>query len=325
MSTLRATAPDHLSDVAGNGRREPVGTAGGRRLTDESGYTHYRIGEVRVALRSDRPDVLEEFASLYSPTAAPSDEVTSDCDVIHMEVRQHRSLLGMRRFEVLGDNVSVKTVRSRRELLPYLEWGINYRLIARPSRYLLIHAASLARNGQGYIFCGASGAGKSTLAAALIARGWTYRCDEFALIDRQTLRMHAFPKALCIKAGSFPLMAKLNLPLRRDRCYVKALKGRVGYVNPPSASQPGGDTSVPVKHVFFPMFRGGTQPRLFDVSPAKATMILAGQALNRSTVGPQTIPLLSRVVSDAPCYGLESGTLESTCEMIESATAPAGK
>ena len=29
---------------------------------------------------------------------------------------------------------------------------------------------------------GDNGAGKSTLAAGLVARGWTYMCDEFALI-----------------------------------------------------------------------------------------------------------------------------------------------
>ncbi|MEX2216253.1 MAG: hypothetical protein WD768_19235 [Phycisphaeraceae bacterium] len=286
---------------------------------DREGYSHYRIGEVRLALRSDLPDVLEEFAWLYAPIDPASAAPTDDSTVIRMEVRQgRRTAFGRRTYEISGDGVAIKTVRSRRELLPYLEWGINYRLIARASRFLQLHAASLVRRGKGFIFCGMSGAGKSTLAAALLSRGWTYLCDEFALIHRQTHRLHAFPKALCIKAGSFDLVGRMGLPLVGGRCYVKALKGRVAYVNPPRRSLPKAGAATAINYIFFPSYTGNASPRTSAVKPARAMMALASQALNRNVVGLDTVPILSRIVRDAQCYSLESGPLEATCELIES-------
>ena len=49
---------------------------------DDDGYTHFRIGEVKLALRSDVRNVLDEFKDLYSPidpdeSDSPGDETNT--------------------------------------------------------------------------------------------------------------------------------------------------------------------------------------------------------------------------------------------------------
>lgn len=110
-------------------------------------------------------------------------------------------------------------------MLPYLEWGIHWRVISGRPEHLQIHAASLMRDGKGVVLAGASGFGKSTLAAGLLSRGWDYLSDELGLIDPQTLWVHGFPKALRIKRGAFKLIEDLNLPLWRRRSRGRPARG----------------------------------------------------------------------------------------------------
>jgi hypothetical protein len=45
-----------------------------------------------------------------------------------------------------------------------------------------VHAACVASGGEGMLLCGVSGAGKTTLAYACARRGWTYVCDDTAIL-----------------------------------------------------------------------------------------------------------------------------------------------
>jgi HprK-related kinase A len=203
-------------------------------------------------------------------------------------------------------------------VLPYLEWGIDWRVIATRTEYLQLHAATLPCDGQAVVFAGPSGTGKSTLAAGLLARGWSYLSDEFALIDTDTLHVHSLPKALCIKAGSFSAVEHLNLPLWRRRHYVKAFKGRVAYVKIQNLAHQVDVSPRPVRFVVFPRYAEGSKARLYPVSRARAAFSLTGYAFNRNAFGSRTITILSEVVRNAECFGLQFGPLDETCDLVES-------
>ncbi|MCH8830719.1 MAG: hypothetical protein IID45_14170, partial [Planctomycetes bacterium] len=145
----------------------------------------FRIGNICVSLRSDVDDAVDDFIALYEDyrqAHSPGDRV------IEMEVRTAgRRPWRRRRFAIWGDGERIFQNRRRDEILPYLEWGINRRIMCTRLEYVQVHAASLVRHGKGVIIAGDSGRGKSTLAAGLLARGWKYCCDEFALIDPDTL------------------------------------------------------------------------------------------------------------------------------------------
>ena len=274
-----------------------------------------KFGDIAVSVRSDDDQIVHDFAELYRESLC---EEAAESHLIRMEVlRSKRFWPRGRRYDVYGDGAAVCRNRRLQEVLPYLEWGINWRVIVTRSDYLQLHAASLARDGQGVVLAGTSGVGKSTLAAGLLARGWGLFSDEFALIEPQTLRLHAFPKAVCIKSGSFDIVKGLNLRIARDRPYVKVLKGAVGYINPADVPGRGATVPCPIKLILFPRYSGYDTPQLLPLPRARAAFILAGQAMNRKEFGHRTVPVLNQVVRGARCYGLDTGRVDLTCEMIE--------
>ncbi|MCG8408369.1 MAG: hypothetical protein MI923_24475 [Phycisphaerales bacterium] len=277
---------------------------------------HFRIGAIDLSLRSELDEVVQEFAALYRPFRKDGNDSDNS---IEMEVRSdRRAWYGRRRYHVFGDDRTIGRSRRRPEVMPYLEWGINRQVIARHGEFLQVHAASLARGNAGVIFAANSGSGKSTLAAGLLSRGWKYLSDEFALIDAETQWLHPFPKALCIKSGAFKVVEQLNLHPWQRRYYVKAFKGRVGYLRPHDVSDQPLASPSPIRFVIFPKYIEGAHPRLFPLSRAQAAFSLAKYVMNSGTFGNRSASLLADVVRQAVCFGLESGPLEATCDLIES-------
>lgn len=287
-----------------------------RFSADSERFVQRRIGEIDVTVTGDAEDVLDDFAALYGANATGHETVGSS---IRMEVRMsRRAAFGRSRYTIFGDGKELFSDRRSLDVLPYLEWGINWRVIERCAAYLQLHAATLSFEGQGVVLVGNSGVGKSTLAAGLVSRGWTYLSDEFALIDPDTLRLHPFPKAMCIKAGSFDLIERLNLPLWRRRHYVKAIKGAVGYIRPQDFAPGVVPLPCPIRFVVFPKYGEGEEPRLYPIPPAHAGFRLAGHAFNRKAFGTRAVSILSEIVRDAECLGLVSGPIEETCDLVES-------
>ena len=283
---------------------------------DRERFVQRQIGDIDVTVSGDAKDVLDDFAALYAVNETCRETLGPS---IRMEVRMsRRTPFGRSRYTILGDGKELFSDRRSLDVLPYLEWGINCRVMERCTAYLQLHAATLSFEGQGVVLAGNSGVGKSTLAAGLVSRGWTYLSDEFALIHPATLRLHPFPKALCIKAGSFDVIKRLNLPLWRRRHYVKAFKGAVGYVRPQDFAPGVVPTPCPIRFVIFPKYGNGEEPRLFPISPGHACFSLAGHAFNRHVFDQRVVPILSEVVRRAECLGLVSGPIDETCKLIES-------
>jgi hypothetical protein len=68
--------------------------------------------------------------------------------------------------------------------------------------YLLIHAAVVSKEGDGYIIIAPSGFGKTTLVLELLSRGYKFLSDEFCLIRSSDFYIDAFPRKLGVKANS---------------------------------------------------------------------------------------------------------------------------
>ena len=281
----------------------------------DDGCVQLAIGEFGVRVRSEFDQALGDLATLYR--GYPQNGTTGG--LIRMEVTAgRRTGLGSRRYTITGDGRQYIGDCHRREVLPYLEWGINSRVIDGHPEYLQLHAAALERNGCGVLFVGGSGCGKSTLAAALLSRGWHYLSDELALIQPETLRVHGFPKALCIKEGSFALMKELDLPLWRRRHLVKTFKGPVGYINPRQVNPAGVAESAPVGQVVFVRYVPGREARFYPVSRAQAVFSLTAYTLNRHQFGPPALSVLGDLVRTAGGIDLNVGPLQQTCRLIES-------
>jgi HprK-related kinase A len=75
------------------------------------------------------------------------------------------------------------------------EMGMNLQMALGQKTYLLLHAASVEKDGRALLMTGDSGAGKSTLGALLGERGWRFMGDEFALLGLDDGLLYPFPRA----------------------------------------------------------------------------------------------------------------------------------
>ncbi|MBL4702490.1 MAG: hypothetical protein JKX85_14670 [Phycisphaeraceae bacterium] len=285
-------------------------------------FLRLNIGPMQVAVRSCLDQFTKDLSELYSHVRQPDiyENQLDRQNMLVLEAVPSPSINPFyKRYTVKGDGEDLFVHLKQNEVLPYLEWATNWRVMARCPEFLQIHAASLSLNGKGLILAAASGSGKSTLSAALMSRGWRYLCDEFALIHQQTLQLHAFPKAICIKEGSFSILDELGMPRWERKHYVKAFKGNVAYVRPSKLSQQNLTATYPVQRIVFPRYVAHHQPVLREMSRSEAAIELAELSFNRHTFGgQQTIDTLTEVCRNARCYRLETGDIHRSCEMIES-------
>lgn len=280
-----------------------------------------RLGPVDVVVRSDLAGIREGLAEIHGDSER---HVCEPVDPIRIEVRKSgHGGLWRSRYSVWGDGTELFPDCRPREVLPCADWAINHRVVARCRQYLQLHAATLARSGMGFVFAGPSGSGKSTLAAGLLARGWELLSDEILLLDPVRFLAQPLPKALCVKAGSFPLVRELGLPLWTNRLCEKGGKGCVGYIPVRRERGDGEPVARPVGVVCLTSHVAGSTPRAEPVPPAEAAFELSRLVFNREDFGLRTTSLIAHIVRAAACYRLTTSSLPATCDLIESLRSPA--
>jgi HprK-related kinase A len=282
---------------------------------DDTQAKHFRIGVVQVSLSTPLRGVLRQYANLYRhfETDEPADRE------ICVEVRPTRfSLRHRRRYEVsVNKRLQFEPTR-REEILPYVDWAVNWEVPRVMPEYLQLHASSMEVDGAGVIFPGHSGCGKSTLTAGLLTRGWRYLCDEFALIHADTLALHPYPRAICIKKPSYPVVESLGLKIRGRRYYVKSFKGHVGFVSPVETGLDALGRSCPIRYVIFPRYVAGAEPLLVPLTRAEAAFALHEVCFNLFTCRVLGLDVLTAMIRGAVCYRLTCREINATCDLLQS-------
>ncbi len=282
---------------------------------------HFSIGTVNVSIRSDCRWHANAYLSLYERYRRDS----LNGDVIEVDIKKkHNHRFAWRRgpFTIGSNGMQGFEVLHSRDILPHLEWHINLQVIRNRHEYVQIHAASLEIDGKGLILPGYPGSGKSTLCAGLLARDWSYFCDEFALIDPSTRMLHPFPRALCMKEASFPVVDRLGLHMSRKTPYQKAAKGRVAFLNPLDIRSDVVGRPCSVRWVVFPNYVANATPTLHPMTRSRAAYELARQCFNFRNDKANAMDVVADVVRGADCYQLVAGDIDSTCDLIESLRLP---
>ncbi len=94
-------------------------------LRDHCTSARFAIGDLCISVRSDLPGVVADFAALYPRCEqGEPDRQRAIC----MEIKlARRTLLGGKRYDIYGDGEAIHRDLHADEVLPYLEWGINWR------------------------------------------------------------------------------------------------------------------------------------------------------------------------------------------------------
>ncbi len=271
----------------------------------------FRVGVVDVSVESDVPGIVSQYAELYHEF-----EIRTSPQCVRIAVRCERSRYHLtKRFSVYGDGERRFSLRRIEEIVPHVEWAVNWQIVKTLRPYLQFHAGVMKKNGLGFMFPASPGSGKTTLCAGLIAHGWSYLSDEFALIGEDG-RLHPYPKALCVKEGAFDVVSHLRLPSLSPYRYKKGSKGRVAYLSPSKIGRSCIGDACQLGYVIFPTYVKGADPSLEQMSRGEAAFLLTKYAFNLERFGSHGMQLLTGAIRNAQCYRLTSGEIQATCRLM---------
>lgn len=195
------------------------------------------------------------------------------------------------------------------------EMGMNMQLALGERRFLLLHAAAVAREGQSLILTGESGAGKSTLAALLGERGWTFMGDEFVLIDPPSGDAHPFPRPVSLKNASIAEMTA-RLPAERFGPLIRGTpKGDVRHLRPAAEALEAMDVAATPALIVFPAFGHARDARA--VPQSEVFVRLTQASTNYTALGERGFDALTRLVTTVPAVAIDYPDSATAIALIE--------
>ncbi len=195
------------------------------------------------------------------------------------------------------------------------EMGMNLQLALGERRFLLLHAASVERDGRALILTGESGAGKSTLATLLGSDGWRFMGDEFALIDPESGMAFPFPRPSSLKnEGIEAALSKIDR-LRFGPLLENTPKGRIRHVAPLSSALQAMRVPAAPALVAFPRF--GLSEAARPVAPSEAFVRLTQASTNYVALGERGFTALTALVEGVPAVALDYPDMTTARRMID--------
>jgi len=194
------------------------------------------------------------------------------------------------------------------------EMGMNLQMALGQKSFLLLHAASVEKDGKALILTGESGAGKSTLSALLGERGWRLMGDEFALVDLETGALHPFPRAISLKNGAIPVIEKEAGAGRMGPVLEGTPKGTIRHLKPRADAVARMREPARPALILFPRFGG--ERALRSVGQAECFMRLTQASTNYVALGERGFAALSGLVSTVPAVAIDYPDTETALELV---------
>ena len=195
------------------------------------------------------------------------------------------------------------------------EMGMNLQMALGQKRYLLLHAASVEKDGRALILTGESGAGKSTLAALLGERGWRLMGDEFALLDLDDGCLRAFPRAVSLKNGAIRLIEHEVAAERLGPRLEGTPKGEIRHLRPNARALEAMDVPARPALILFPRYGEAAAAR--SVGQAEIFMRLTQASTNYVALGAAGFDALTGLVSQCPAAAIDYPDAPTAIEMVD--------
>lgn len=209
--------------------------------------------------------------------------------------------------------------------LAVLEWGVNLIVALRFHRYLMLHAAVLARGDRALLMPAAPGHGKTTLCAALALRGWRLFSDEFGLVLPETGRIVPVPRPMPLKNASIDVIGAFAPEAVFGPAIPGTIKGTVRHLKPPAASVAAQGQGARPAWVVFPRWEAGAPLDLTEIPKAEAFMLMATNAFNYELLGEPAFDALRGIVGQARCFRLRYSRLEEAIAALGKLADEAGE
>lgn len=273
-----------------------------------------RIGPVSFRIGSDWKAPLDALARLYRtyPAADPVCDFTVRLEAERPWRRWIRPSVAIRGDYVLPDAAPLSLAHG----LLAAEMGMNLQMALGQKGFLLLHAATVERDGRALLMTGESGAGKSTLAALLGERGWRLMGDEFALLDLDDGRLHPFPRAISLKNRAIGLFDAVD-PERLGPLLKETPKGRIRHLRPNAEAIARMDEAAPPALILFPRFDTGFERAVRPVGAAEVFVRLTQASTNYVALGERGFDALTGLVAAVPAQAIDYSDTEMALGLVE--------
>lgn len=278
----------------------------------------WRVGPFVVRFTTPLEFLAPHVALLYGDFPVMPDGEFPDA-----EVSVRRSGWMRRRVSILADGSAVYRGVPRAQVVPLVEWTLNLCAFHRPSRYLLVHAAVVEKDGQAALFPGDAGSGKSTLCAALVYRGWRLLSDEVAPVGPADGRIVPVPRPISLKGDSIEAVKRFAPQAVFGPTWPETPKGRLAHAVPPRPSVLRMDEPAEPAWVVFPCFQPGAPARLEPIRKPAALLHFATNAFNFEVLGRQGFLSLADLIDRCECFRFAYGDLDQAVAGLEGLWAAA--
>jgi len=283
---------------------------------------HLRLGPFTAALATGFDGVIDALERLYPLQFRKQAGDFSDFHVALVPGK------GVRRYvrpqaRLLIDGQDPFKPLPADQALPLVEWGLNYAIAGLAHQYLIVHAATIEKNGRVALLPGAPGSGKSTLAAGLVHRGWRLLSDELALIRRDDGQVVPLARPINLKNASIDVLKAFVPGAVFSDSVLDTVKGTVALMRAPEDSLARVDEVAPVGWIVFPRWRAGAPARFAPFSKAAGLIEIGHHAMNYSLHGAQGFALLSDILESSACYRFAYGDLNEAANAFDALAAAA--
>lgn len=203
------------------------------------------------------------------------------------------------------------------EAYALFEWGVNWCISGYAHRWVVIHAAVLARDGRAVILPAPPGSGKSTLCAALMAHGWRLLSDELALLDPATGQLTPCPRPISLKNASIGIMQQRLPHVPMGPVAHDTLKGTVAHLQASGASIHGADQLAVPAWIVYPKYRAGADVQIQVRGKPEALVELQRNAFNRHVHGHAGFHALADLVSRCEVYNFEYSRIDEALRCFD--------
>jgi HprK-related kinase A len=270
-----------------------------------------RVGEFGFRIGSDWAGPIEALRRLYA--GYPEPEGVADFTVRLEALRPWRRFVRPS-VSIGGDYVlpDAAPLPLRHGLLA-AEMGMNLQMALGQKRYLLLHAATVERDGRALLMTGESGAGKSTLSALLGERGWRYMGDEFALLGLDDGLLRPFPRAVSLKNEAIALFA--DQAERLGPILEGTPKGTIRHLRPNAEAIARMAEPAAPALILFPRF--GEARAVRPMGAAEIFVRLTQASTNYVALGEPAFEALGRLVLSTPTKAIDYGNTDEAVVLVE--------
>ncbi len=260
-----------------------------------------RTGPFLCRIRSHLPAVVDGISLLYADNSVSEDERFAD---FHVALTQPHSPRRWFRPQVLFefDGTSLFKPLPVAQAFPLLEWGLNWCIGNHAHQFLIIHAATIEKDGCAAILPGPPGSGKSTLTAFLVHNGWRLLSDEMALLSLRDGSVTALARPISLKNQSIDIIERMVANAELSCRIEDTAKGTIALLKAPLDSVARISEGAKPAWVIFPKFKKASEASLVPHSKADTLIEVGRNAFNYSIHGSHGFEVLSRLVDDCACY-----------------------